>query len=74
MKAKSPDNRNSAVRTVHSADGRFTPDNSGRPRGARGKATQAVEALLDRERPRGTDPQSGGTGHGGRHGGPTPMP
>ena len=40
-----PDTRNNG----RSTDGRFSKGNAGRPRGARNKATQAVETLLEGE-------------------------
>ena len=39
--------RNNGGETGRDASGRFTSGNPGRPRGARHKATRAVEALLD---------------------------
>ena len=42
-------NRNNGETTGRDASGRFTEGNTGRPRGARHKATQAALALLDGE-------------------------
>lgn len=39
--------RNYGTETARDASGRFAPGNPGRPRGARHKATRAVEALLE---------------------------
>ena len=40
---------NNGEKTGRDTNGRFTPDNPGRPRGARHKATQAAETLLQGE-------------------------
>jgi len=42
-------NRNNGATTGRRADGRFAPGNTGRPKGARHKATRAAQALLDGE-------------------------
>lgn len=43
----SNDDRNSGRRSDRRPDGRFALGNQGRPRGARHKTSQAIEALLE---------------------------
>ena len=42
-------NRKTGPNTGRGGDGRFSPGNPGKPRGARHRATQAALALLDGE-------------------------